>query len=71
MFDPVKSTKRLGKILNAGWIFLIMVALYFAGVCIYGTGRQRGREERVSQAACMQYFIEAESQGKHLKWMGK
>ncbi len=59
------------KLINAGYLVFIVVILYFAGVIIYGTGRQRGREERVSQASCMQYFIEAESQGRHLKWVGK
>ncbi len=56
---------------NLGWVFMIASSLYTAGNIVYGTGRQHGREERVSQAACMQYFIEAESQGKHLKWVGK
>uniref|UniRef100_A0A6M3LAT0 Uncharacterized protein n=1 Tax=viral metagenome TaxID=1070528 RepID=A0A6M3LAT0_9ZZZZ len=57
--------------IKLGWTFLVLATLYFAGVCIYGAGRLHEREEKVSQASCMQYFIEAESQGKHLKWVGK
>ncbi len=56
-------------------VLVIMVLILSAGRIGHGIGAHKTQEAclewRVTEASCQQYLIEAESQGKHLKWMGK
>lgn len=54
-------------------VLIIVLFTLVAGRIGYGTHNTQEAclKWRVTEASCMQYFIEAESQGKHLKWVGK